>query len=142
VGTRDGLDVVRNIDPNHAGKRNAGSWIRSQSPGKPQTQACGILKYPVVRQNVCCGFRQCIVGLHLKTAPQKHIRAIICTKHVAAYVFCCYLEKRFKEQHENPSWFSEQYHPLCTNSSESNLNRKCKILLWLYKMHQNLTSHI
>ena len=55
--------------------KDAGSWIRSQSPGKPQTQACGILKYPVTRQNVCCGFRQCIAGLHLKTASQKHRRA-------------------------------------------------------------------
>ena len=67
--------------------KNVGSCIPSQSPGKPQAQACGILKYPVVRQNVCCGFRQCIVGLHLKTAPQKQPCAIICSKHVAAYVF-------------------------------------------------------
>jgi hypothetical protein len=69
-------------------EKNTGSWIRSQSPGKPQTPACGVSKYPVVRQNVCCGFRQCIVGLHLKTAPQKQICAIICRRHVAAYVFC------------------------------------------------------
>jgi hypothetical protein len=107
-------------------KKDAVSWIRSQSPGKPQKQACGILKYPVARQNVCCGFRQCIAGLHLKTASQKTQTPIICRKHVAAYVFCCYLEKCFKEQQENPSWFPERYHLLCTTSVESILQRKCK----------------
>jgi hypothetical protein len=117
MGTRDALDVVRKIDPTPAGKRTPVPGFVASRQENPQTQACGSLKYPVIRQNVCCGFRQCIVDLHLNTAPQKHTCAIICRKQVATYVFCCYLEKCFKEQQENLIWFSEQYYPLCTTSA-------------------------
>ena len=65
VGTTGALDVVRYIDPTPAGK-NPGSWTRNQSPGYPQIEACRILTYPAVKQNVYCGLRHCTAAFILK----------------------------------------------------------------------------